>query len=392
MPSIEIRQLPVDEAAAIRIVVPAYAFAEDQPPTRDPSEAAALAKSMQPDQYFVLYEDGQPVATTGNTPMTQNVRGQIVPMWGVWNVAVLPQARRKGYARQLIQRMLAETRAAGSAYSTLYPFRQSFYRRMGYALYPQARTATIPARDFLSVFKMNLPGAVRWGTYQEMDADYRDFLRTVQQTMHGMAITSDARQDQTAESGRFYIALAEVGSQAVGGMVYRIEGDGPNMIVPRFFYTTSAGKYLLLDWFARHVDQVEDVRIKLPPAEHPELWLTDLDITLKGAFTPMGRVADVMGLAGLPVGDGRFTVQVDDPLCGWNNGALTFQGTSGKLSVTRAASAEYTLTIQGLSALVYGTHDPADFPLMGWSDADPATLAEMGRVFPRLMPYLHETF
>jgi predicted acetyltransferase len=389
MPDVEIRQISPEESEPIRNLIPAYAFGETHPPLSD--FAVSMTDYIKNDQYFVLYEDGDPVATTANSPMSQNIRGQVLPMWGVWNVAVMPQARRKGYARQLIQAMLTATNDIGVAYSTLYPFRESFYQRMGYALFPQARFATIKTSGFLPVFKMNLPGTVRMGPYPELMQPYHAFLRDIQGSLHGMAIFGEEKQNWYSMLDRFWIALAEVDGEAVGGMLYRVE-DSQKMNVQRFFYKNNTGKYLLLDWFARHVDQIEKVKIKLPPADHPELWLEDLEIELEGAFTPMGRVVNVLGMAGLPVEDGRFTVKVHDPLCEWNNGIFTFQGMNGKLTVTRAASADFELTIQGVSALVYGSHDPFDFAFKGWSDADAETLTQMSSVFPRMMAYLHETF
>jgi hypothetical protein len=50
------------------------------------------------------------------------------------------------------------------------------------------------------------------------------------------------------------------------------------------------------------------------------------------------------------------------------------------------------LSIQGLSALVYGAHDPGDFPIRGWSDRSPEVQATMRAMFPRKLAYLHEWF
>jgi len=57
-----------------------------------------------------------------------------------------------------------------------------------------------------------------------------------------------------------------------------------------------------------------------------------------------------------------------------------------------SATPDCALTIQGLSALVYGTHDPGMFPFLGWGDAGPEAQAAMRAVFPALLPYMHEEF
>ena len=54
--------------------------------------------------------------------------------------------------------------------------------------------------------------------------------------------------------------------------------------------------------------------------------------------------------------------------------------------------ADCALSIQGLSALVYGAHDPGDFQVRGWGDPSPDTLATMRVMFPQKLAYLHEWF
>jgi hypothetical protein len=50
------------------------------------------------------------------------------------------------------------------------------------------------------------------------------------------------------------------------------------------------------------------------------------------------------------------------------------------------------LSIQGVSALVYGAHDPADFYVRGWGDPSPKVQAAMREMFPPALAHLHEMF
>ncbi|MBN1811941.1 MAG: sterol carrier protein domain-containing protein [Anaerolineae bacterium] len=85
-----------------------------------------------------------------------------------------------------------------------------------------------------------------------------------------------------------------------------------------------------------------------------------------------------------------------DPLCPWNEGVWRFETVDSLLQVHPVASAEdaadSTLSIQALAALVYGTHDPADFTFHGWGDPLPQMQAMMRGMFPRMLPHLHEIF
>jgi GNAT superfamily N-acetyltransferase len=57
-------------------------------------------------------EDGVAVADASAIPIRQNVRGCVYPMAGIAGVATLPLARRRGYGRALITRLLDQMRRA----------------------------------------------------------------------------------------------------------------------------------------------------------------------------------------------------------------------------------------------------------------------------------------
>jgi hypothetical protein len=161
----------------------------------------------------------------------------------------------------------------------------------------------------------------------------------------------------------------------------------------RFYYHTSRGKYLLLQWIARHVDQANRAELWLPAFEHPETWLSDMNIALdRPPFTPMGRVVDLAQIGGMQSSPGRFSVRVRDPYCPWNEDTWRLVTDNGRLQVRRGGEPDCELSIQGISALVYGAHDPGDFPIRGWGDPSPELLGTMRRMFPPKLAYLHEWF
>ena len=69
-----------------------------------------------------------------------------------------------------------------------------------------------------------------------------------------------------------------------------------------------------------------------------------------------------------------------------------FAAEGGQLVVTPGGTPEGALTIQGLSALVYGTHDPGMFGIRGWGEITPALADRLRALFPAVLPYLHEEF
>ena len=395
MSTVTIRALTeFEERAAVVHGLGSYAF--DPSPPRVPRENyERWLRNLTDATILAACEGERAIAMSCSSPFSQNVRGQIWPMSAIWGVATHPGARRNGYIRQLMADLLRRGHDEGLPVTCLYPFRPSFYERMGYVSFPQPRIAQFDPRALAPLLRMSLNGAVELQSLREGYAVYRAYVLAQQRRTHGMAVCSEPGTPNEANRD-YWLAVACVGGEPAGVMTYAIAGpeDDRTMHVNCFYAHTAPGLYLLLEWFARHIDQVERVRVRLPPAERPETWWPDL-ATLKTerVWPPMGRVLDVARIGGMAAGDGRFTACIRDPLCPWNEGVWTFAAEGGALTVTpTSATPDCALTIQGLSALVYGTHDPGMFPFLGWGDAGPEAQAAMRAVFPALLPYMHEEF
>jgi predicted acetyltransferase len=76
--------------------------------------------------------DGQIVASLVLYPLAGYVRGMRLPLTGVGSVAVAPEHRRRGIGEALMRSALREMRQRGDAFSILYAFRGSYYRKLGY--------------------------------------------------------------------------------------------------------------------------------------------------------------------------------------------------------------------------------------------------------------------
>ena len=178
--------------------------------------------------------------------------------------------------------------------------------------------------------------------------------------------------------------------------MYRTVGEEVskyNFIASRFYYKSSRARYLMLNWIARHIDQADRAELWLAPNEYPETWLSDLQLKVEAAVRPaMCRVLTVEKINSLHVGEGCFSARIIDPLCPWNEGVWNFKSQDGLLEVTHAASPDCELTIQGLSALINGTHDPQDFPFRGWGNPNSHVQQTMRTMFPAMTPYMHELF
>jgi len=156
------------------------------------------------------------------------------------------------------------------------------------------------------------------------------------------------------------------------------------------------GRALLLQFFARHVDQVARIVVKVSIDEVPELWGTDMQVSTEGKVAnptknaPMVRVLDVEALAGTPVGPGAITIEVpDDELIG---GVWQLESAGGALTVAKGSAPSVTLSAAGFSALVYGVLDPVEVATRGLGEVPAAAIPALSTMFPREMPYLVADF
>jgi predicted acetyltransferase len=341
------------------------------------------------------FENGEPMSIAASTAMTQNLRGKLFPASGVWGVATQPPARRKGYCKQTIASLLAAEREAGKVFTNLYPFRESFYQRLGYVAFPLVKIAKFPLLSLSPLLKMELEGEIDLRLIGEAYDAYRAYLAEMRLVRHGMGVF-DYGDRSVANRNLVWTAQAKFDGKTEGLMLYRLVGEEPtkyHFLAIRFYYLTSRARYLLLNWVARHIDQAEGAELWLPADEYPETWLADLQIKVESASRPaMGRVLDIEKIGGMEAGAGHFSANVSDPICPWNEGAWRFEGRDGKLQVTKAAAADCEMTIQGVTALVYGTHDPQDLFMRGWGNPDPMLQAAQREIFPKMCPYLHENF
>jgi predicted acetyltransferase len=389
-----LRQLHGEEMLEAMFTLNSYAF-HSSPPIYDKEEWMTIVRGRQGMNCYGVFDDNKPASVSVSTPMTQNIRGKLFPVAGVWGVSTFPSARRQGYCRQTMAAVLATDRDAGKVFSNLYPFRESFYERLGYVAFPLTKIARFTTNNLARLLKMDLQGVIKLQMTDEAYETYRSYLTGMRLQKHGMAFFDFGNLADFSRRPS-WAALAEFEGRIEGIMLYRILGEEVskfNLTVPRFYYQTSRARYLMLNWIARHVDQAENVEIWLTQDEFPETWLADTQMKIESSIRPaMCRVLDVGGMGGMEVGEGSFSARITDSLCPWNEGIWRFASSGGRLDVSAVEKADCELSIQGLMALVAGTHDPEDLIYRSWGDPDGTIQTVLRRMFPRMSPYMHEYF
>ena len=389
-----VRHLQGEEMLETLYTLNSYSL-HPSPPYQNKDEWMMIVRERQGMNCHAVFEDETPKSVAVSTPMTQNLRGKLYPVSGVWGVSTHPTARRKGYCRQSMTAVLSADCERGMAFSNLYPFRESFYERLGYVCFPLTKIAKFTPASLAPTLKMETGGEIDLKLIGEAYDTYREYLAEMRQEQHGMAFF-DMGDRAAANRNTFWLAHAKFDGNLEGMMLYRVLGEEVtkyNFVAYRFYYRTSRARYLMLNWIARHVDQADRAEIWLQEKEYPETWMADFLVKTESAIRPaMSRVLDVERIGGMNVGEGCFSAQIIDPLCPWNEGAWKFESSSGKLQVRKTSKAECQLTVQGLTALIAGAHDPQDFSLRGWGNPDLSIQDIQRKMFPRLSPFLHENF
>jgi len=391
-----IRSLSAEEAAPVFNWLEGYAFLSSPPLPDSKPLAERLSHVEGYTNFLAFYEGDTPTACAASGPMTQNIRGTIVDMAGVFMVATHPQHRRKGHSFQLLTELLSQMRERGNGFSCLYPFRESFYERLGYANLPGMIKAEINIRALQPLLKQTYQSTLELVEFIQQPDAYYDCVRLLQQRTHGTA-TFKKQYPPDPNRHKAWVLTSHLNGKPDGMLVYTLKSDhGPTLLkmtVSRFYPFSADTRYHFLEWFARHIDQASEVTINLPPYEQPTTWFSDMQVSLgTQGLSPMGRVLDIEKMNGINVGEGTFSVEILDPTCPWNEGSWKFEGQSGKLKVTKTKQAGHQLTIQGLSALVYGSLAPGSFRYRGWGAFPESMEKSMQNLFPQKTPYLHESF
>ena len=329
--------------------------------------------------------EGQIVASLVLYPLVSWVRGQRLPVAGVGSVAVSPEHRRRGIGETLMRSVLRELRQTGQAFSMLYPFRGSFYRRFGYGTIEQVHQIAISPKT--------LPAS--------------DEARGVRRLMLPDRPAVQGLYDRVAEKGHFALARkpewwtqrlwdqpgdwvvfeGRRRGQIEGYLYYEVDHSrGPfalELTLKEFVATSPEAHRGLVGYLASLADQVAEIEAVVPA---DGVWLSLLasaenlkpgtsiavyqDTGNVGAGA-MLRVTDVKSaLERFPVASssrGEVVLEVEDALLPQNARGWRVSAREGRLKVgfetarqgVRPPTPRVKLPIDQLSTMIAGALSPA---------------------------------
>lgn len=307
-------------------------------------------------EYLVGEAGGRVAASLHAIPFRTWVGGEVLPLHGVGSVVVAPDARRRGYASDLMREALARARAAGYALSALYPFRHSFYAALGYATAVERRAWTLVPADLPHYPERR---AVRIASGSDLPAIASCYERVARRSTLMVERSDAAWTLGRLDAGRRYAAIYEAGADVRGYFLYQykeLSGDRhTRLFVTELVYEDQEALRGLLGHVAALRDQFTLAEVITTAEERLDLRLANPRSggAIKGQISRLfgpkvlygatARVVDVpaaLRARGAGGGaSGTFRLEVEDPVLPENRGpwAVTIDG--GRFEVEAAGSA-----------------------------------------------------
>jgi predicted acetyltransferase len=347
---------------------------------------------------LVVAEDaGVPVAHAFLFALRLGFGGAALPVGGIASVGVAPEARGAGVASALLAHLHALSDRRGDALTLLFPFRQGFYARHGYAPTPPTRHLELTPRAVPAAWK-KVPGCpVRAATGADRPGIEAAYLRAAERATGWLHPRPERLWDRFfANETRAYFVAGGPGEVrgVIAWTVSQPEAHAETRLdVDEWFALDEDARRALFGHIGRQGDHVTRAFVQVD-AHDPLLYaLEDADGHRAGtaalehpvgtiASGPMIRVHEVAralaargyateGRAEIAIGDAVPFMLTTRARAASVEPASSARGRSSS-DVTRFADA------RALAAVAFGGIPLADAARLGWVEADAAALASAG--------------
>ncbi len=362
----------------------------------------------------VAVEAAEIVAHAFLFPLRGWFAGGPVSVGAVASVAVAPEARGRGVAAALLAHVHERADASKAAVTMLYPFRQGFYAKHGYAavtpnrrlrFHPAAIPSAWRSEPGITLRSVRSDGggvAARLEgresraascTPADRAAIVSAYARAAARA-HGWLARPTSLWDYLFANERRVWILATTGKRVSGyvswSLVQTEAHAATHLVVHEVAADDEATRRALLGGVAAQRDQVARVELETDARDPLDRALLDADRADHGtadvehtlgivAGGPMVRLVDVARAltSRKYASDGAIDLVIDGrpPL------HVAVEDGKAKLSVPRLARAALAIDRAGLAALLYGGLSATDAARIGWARADEPVLARADALF-----------
>ncbi|MQA91800.1 MAG: GNAT family N-acetyltransferase [Gemmatimonas sp.] len=361
-------------------------------------------------------EDGGVVAGCRLFRYQQWISGVRMPMTGLSTVAISATHRRRGLAGDLVATGLREARATGDAVSALYPFRTSFYHRLGYGMSGEVRQYRVRPRDL-----PDNPARrhVEIADTPEARADIPSIYDRWVPAQTGQVVRGRRAWELVWQQDTRHAAIYRADpDRATGYVVFRYLTDdrrgGRAIDVEEIVWLDPAARAALYGWLASLADQWDFILYRAHPEESFVEFLRELCYPAEGIppwhswfptsnvlAGPMFRILDVERAWGERRVDPEWSLtlalELHDPQIPENEGEWTLRLDEGRVHVRRGASGpadlRLALPIDVLSRIFIGALAPSAAVMAGLADVvGTAPVLALDRALRLPLPWTFDRF
>ncbi len=352
---------------------------------------------MRPEWTLCAFEDGKLATAYGAFPLVQRLNGGKAPSAGVSFVGTLPEFRRRGHLRKIMEadlRRRYEQRMEPLA--ILSASIAAIYPRYGYAVVTTSVRYNIDPR-WINVAPSvpAAPGTWREGSKDELpllERLYREYSGPRNGYLHRGTFMWETQTlglhnpfDSGPALGPSVISIYEERGEPKGYVTWAAKwlpsfhgdsaGPGQRIWVRDFVWNTPGAYRAMWDFF-RTFDLAVRVHVDSAPIDDPapHLLLDPRELNAAHRDVILARILDLERL--LPMrpyrGEGRIVFDLRDEMCPWNAGRWALEAGQEGSAVTRTKdSAQLTLDVSALAQLLYGQVSPTNAVRYGRAEAAP---------------------
>lgn len=230
-----------------------------------------------PEILWVGEENGRIVAACQLHRLRQWIGGAALPVMGLATVTIAPTHRRRGVAAELVATGLSAARARNEVASALYPFRASFYGKLGYGVAGEAVQYRVPPESFpAGVERMR----VEMAETPAARAELRDLYRRWAATQTGQMVRSERVWDYLISAPDRAVALYRDDSGVATG--YALVAYRTDLTPAERFLEVEEAAWLdrearrgLLSWLGSLGDQWHQIVVRALPGQRLEDSIQD---------------------------------------------------------------------------------------------------------------------
>ncbi len=348
--------------------IAAYVYAGSYGTTPD----NLVSQSTNPDWTMCAFVEGRMATSFATIPFTTRLDGCAAKLGGVSGVGTLPEYRRQGFLRRIMQHAIADMRDRGQFISSLWASQAAIYQRYGYAQATCNLAYTIDPHDIHFVSTAPSQGDCRRYSLEDgfpiVRQLYIDFISSRMLYLHrSKALWHNNALDADTADGPIHLVVYHDDQDTPQG--YMVYTTSPNKVdhasrsqemVVRDMAWLTPEAYLGLWTFLTKHDLVGRVRFpRMPPDDPAAIFLQEPRLlharVTEGVWL---RVTHTIGaLETRHYGTaGHLSIEVaDDDMADWNNGVVILETDGAESQVTTSTcTSDICVDPQGLAMLYSG--------------------------------------